>query len=64
MAQIRRRLGLAAEAADESVIGAVLGVENLDRHTPTEETVARPEDVSHSAAGDETFDLIPTGEHL
>ncbi len=64
VAQVGRRLRLAPEAADKGVVGAVLGMENLDGHTSTEKTVARREHVGHSTAGDETFDLVPIGEHL
>ena len=42
VAQVGRCLRLTPEAADKGVIGAVLGMENLDGHTPTEKNGSAP----------------------
>ena len=63
MAQVGRRLRLAAEPLDEVGVGGELGEQHLDRHLAIEQQVAGDEHVGHTAATDSLVDLVAVVEN-
>ena len=63
MAQVGRRLRLAAEPLDEVGVGGELGEQHLDRHLAIEQQIARDEHVGHAAATDALVDLVAVVEN-
>ena len=64
MLQLGDRSRLALEALDEVVVGAVLGVEDLQRDVALEQGVVSLVDARHAALADELFDFVPSGDLL
>ena len=61
--QVGGRLGLAAEALDESCVGGQRREQHLDRHRPVEHLVACQVDLGHAAAPEPPVQLVAPVEN-